>query len=327
MEEFGQAGRGKEAADLANALADEQDADVIFINRQIMQSFAEDLLGLITRRKKRRGTVYVIIVTEGGLGEAAYRACRLLQMNYSRIVCVIPGWCKSAGTLFCAGAHELLFSEHGELGPIDVQLRRADEIGERDSGLAIDAAFDGLSEATFKLFENFMLGIKARSFGSVTFKTAADIAAQVSVGLVAPIFAQLDPVKVGETHRSVRVAEEYAKRLNLIGKNIQMSDGYDAIGTLVRGYPSHDFVIDYIEACMLFNNVALADNIVAELVHSMGDQARVPLSVEIASPGGRGMEYLNDEEAEVKCRPQGGTEGGDNEAPRGGSHAGDGALA
>lgn len=84
-----------------------------------------------------------------------------------------------------------------------------------------------------------------------------------------------------------------------------MSDGYDAIGTLVRGYPSHDFVIDYIEACMLFNNVALADNIVAELVHSMGDQARVPLSVEIASPGGRGMEYLNDEEAEVKCRPQG----------------------
>jgi len=244
--------------DLANQLSSENDCDIIIINKPVFSPFDTDLAQLTRSRKHRRKNVYVILVTEGGSGEVAYRACRMLQMTYRHITVVVSGWCKSAGTLFCAGANDLIVSRDGELGPIDVQLRRSDEIGERDSGLAIDAAFDGLSEASLKLFEKYMLGIKEKSFGSVTFKTAADIAAQMAVGLVAPIFAQLDPIKVGEIHRSVRVAEEYAKRLSMIGQNIKRDSDFDAINMLVRGYPSHGFVIDFIEAHLIFKRLSLA---------------------------------------------------------------------
>ena len=285
--------------ELANKFATEEESDIIIVNRQIQSPFAEDLRKLIDDRHNKHKKIHVILVTEGGLGDIAYRACRILQMSYRHLVVVVPGWCKSAGTLFCTGAHELIFGQHGELGPVDVQLRRADEIGERDSGLAIDAAFDGLSQASFKLFEKYMLGIKEKSFGSVTFKTAADIAAQVAVGLVQPIFAQLDPIKVGEIHRSVRVAEEYAKRLAAVGQNFRQDLGFDAVTMLINGYPSHGFVIDCLEAHILFKKVKIASGTLAELLGSIGDDALIP----IESDGTLGatehrLEYLNDETAE-----------------------------
>ena len=235
---------------VANRMRAEENADVLFINHPMGRNL-DDALSLCIRKREKElaSQVWVILVTEGGQAEAAYRACRALHQNYDKVVAVVAGWCKSAGTLFCIGAHDLILGEHGELGPIDVQLRRADEIGERDSGLAIDAAFDGLSEASFKLFSRFMLGIKEKSRGAVTFRTAADIAAEIAVGLVAPIFAQLDPIKVGETHRSVRVAEQYARRLSLFGQNMQRDQDYDAIDLLVRGYPSHGFCVDALAGC------------------------------------------------------------------------------
>ncbi|WP_375458859.1 hypothetical protein [uncultured Enterovirga sp.] len=183
--------------DMANRISADDDADVILINAPFFSAIGADLPELIRGRKQIKPKVYVILITEGGLADVAYRTCRSIQMKYDEVVVVIPGWCKSAGTLFCVGANRLIFGEQGELGPIDVQLRRPDEIGERDSGLAVDSAFDALYRASFKMFEGYMLGLKKKSYGAVTFKTAADIAAQITIGLVQPILAQLDPIKVG----------------------------------------------------------------------------------------------------------------------------------
>lgn len=298
---------------LANKLAQDESADIIFINGPLMPPFDEQLRKLLDgRTRKQKDKLYVLLVTEGGLGDVAYRSCRQLQFSYRSITAVMSGWCKSAGTLFSAGAHEIVFGPKGELGPIDVQLRRADEIGERDSGLAVDTAFDALSEASFKLFERYMMGIKETSFGSVTFKTAADIAAQIAVGLVAPIFAQLDPIKVGEIHRSVRVAEEYAKRLALIGRNINRDDDFDGVDMLVRGYPSHGFAIDFFEARMVFRRVGRAEGTLLELLEALGDDAVMPRT----SDGGPKrsnlrMEFLNDELLEEPRVSEGGGEQAD----------------
>jgi ClpP class serine protease len=40
----------------------------------------------------------------------------------------VSGYCKSAGTLIALGANELAFGEHGELGPLDVQIAKRDEV-------------------------------------------------------------------------------------------------------------------------------------------------------------------------------------------------------
>jgi hypothetical protein len=281
--------------EIASRISVEREADIIFVNGAMKGPLDAEFASLLDGRIEKHKKVYVILVTEGGQGDVAYRACRALQMAYEHISVVVSGWCKSAGTLFCVGAHEIILGPNGEMGPIDVQLRRIDEIGERDSGLAIDAAFDGLSEAAFKLFEKFMLGIKERSRGSVTFKTAAEIAAQVAVGLVAPIFAQLDPMKVGEIHRSVRVAEEYGKRLSMIGQNLRRDLSIDPLDMLVRGYPSHGFVIDRLESHLLFKNVSPLDDLLSDLVDALGEYAIAPIDDDASPTTSYRMEYLNAE--------------------------------
>lgn len=282
--------------ELANKLSNEEGADILFLNHPMMAPMDSELLKVVEGRKKLHKKLYVIVVSEGGHGEVAYRACRMLQRNYTTLVCVVSGWCKSAGTLFCAGAHQVVFGPRGEMGPIDVQLRRSDEIGERDSGLSVDAAFEGLMDAAFKVFERFALGIKRKSGGSVTFKTAAAMAAEISVGLVAPILSQLDPIKVGEIHRSVRVAEQYARRLAITGGNVIEMPPFDAINTLVRGYPSHGFVIDLEEAKMIFHDVIAAEGTLLKLLTSLEGDAIEPIDAKSpASIMNSKMEYLNDD--------------------------------
>ncbi len=78
--------------------------------------------------------------------DVAYRIARCLQHRYERITAVISGQCKSAGTLLAIGAHELAFSDHGELGPLDVQLRKADDMWAATSGLTVRNVCDALGQ-------------------------------------------------------------------------------------------------------------------------------------------------------------------------------------
>jgi hypothetical protein len=84
---------------------------------------------------------------------------------------------------------------------------------------------------------------------SFTTKLAAEVARGMAVGLFEPIYAQIDPMRVGEYDRAKRIASEYAKRLG----RANLKDG--ALNTLVEGYPAHGFVIDKKEAAELFKEV------------------------------------------------------------------------
>ena len=48
---------------------------------------------------------------------------------------LIPRYCKSAGTLIALGASALYMDDRSELGPLDMQVTRGDEIGAMRSGL------------------------------------------------------------------------------------------------------------------------------------------------------------------------------------------------
>jgi hypothetical protein len=63
---------------------------------------------------KRRPNLILLLVTEGGDPDAAYRISR-----YEKFSCLVSGYCKSAGTLLLLGANQLIFSEHGEIGPLE----------------------------------------------------------------------------------------------------------------------------------------------------------------------------------------------------------------
>ncbi len=234
---------------IASDCCDELSCDIVVINTGMDPGIDVSLRQQVHALEDRAENVIAILVTEGGLADAAYRCARILQANYERVTVCIPGWCKSAGTLFAIGAHELLIGDRGELGPLDVQIAVRDEIGDRNSGLILQSALESMQEESFKLFETHMMNIKARSGNLVTFKTAADLAVQLTVGLMKPIFEQIDPVKLGDDARSQKIGYEYGVRLNLHAQNLQ-NDA--ALLQLLYGYPSHSFIIDRSEAESLF---------------------------------------------------------------------------
>lgn len=233
---------------VAAAVAERLEADIILYNGNI-QSPYDDAFITKCRAVSRRPNVLLVLSTEGGSADAAYRMARCLQRCYGRFIVYIPRSCKSAGTLLAVGADEIIMSDLGELGPLDVQLYKPDEVGEMSSGLTMLQALNTLGNKAFDFFEDSFLKLRVKSGLQITTKSAAEIASSMVTGLFGPIYGQVDPSRLGEIDRSVRISMEYGNR---IGKKNLKSE---ALEQLVAGYPSHSFVIDREEAQDLFQNL------------------------------------------------------------------------
>ena len=261
--------------EVANLVAESLDADVIYFNGPINhhqdREFREDCI-----KRRRRKNVLFILVTVGGDANSAYRIARCLQTKYDHFCCYVSGYCKSAGTLVATGAHELIMSDHGELGPLDVQMSKKDELWEMESGLTVMDTLTALQKKALGAFEEFMLSIKARSKGSITLKTATEVATTMTTGLFAPLYSQVDPLHVGEAGRAMSIAAFYGTRLLNKGNNIEP----DALKAIISDYPSHGFIIDRGEAELLFNNVREPTEIEVTLTEKLGDRARWPSTVD-----------------------------------------------
>ncbi|WP_095908443.1 SDH family Clp fold serine proteinase [Enterobacter cloacae] len=210
------------------------------------------LTNAIDTRKKQVGlkdNVLFCIATYGGNPDAGYRIGRALQHNYKHITMLILGPCKSAGTLIAVAAHKLIIGDMGELGPLDIQLKKNDEIGELSSGLVIQTALEELKDCALSAFRSYLVNIKLRN--QISTKMSADIAAKLTEALVSPMASQIDPIKLGEHQRAMTIALSYGNRLNGHSKNLKEN----SLRKLIASYPAHGFVIDRKEAKELFNQV------------------------------------------------------------------------
>lgn len=246
----------------------------------------------------------LVLSTPGGDADAAYLIARAFKRRYDDFRLFVPGLCKSAGTLIALGADEIIMGERGELGPLDVQLAKDDDLFRRNSGLDLLRAIPFLVSSTFEAFEQCFLQLVSRSGGSITTHTAAEIATNLAAELFSPVTGQLDPQKIGETQRAIEIAMEYAVRL---GANHELA------ARLVHDYPSHGFVIDFEEAEKLFPKVRLAtpaECALADLVDDVVGGVYVPhrqtlcmcltrKNMEI-DPENRDNEQADTQEAEVE---------------------------
>jgi hypothetical protein len=253
-----------------DAFANELDIDVVVYFGDITAAESRWLVTECHKRRLRKN-VLLILSTYGGDPNAAYRIGRTLQEAYNTVprqhdpkakagatsvqkpmgefwIC-IDGVCKSAGTIICLGASHLIMSEHAELGPIDIQLRKQDEIGERTSGLTPIQAVNFLENQSVVLFKRHFKELRESDDLGFSSKMASDIATRLSVGLLEPIYQQIDPIRLAEVDRSLQISKEYGDRL----KTDNVKEG--AINKLIAGYPSHGFVIDRKEARDLFAKV------------------------------------------------------------------------
>lgn len=213
----------------------------------------------------------IVMASGGGNPDAAYKMGRYLQHRYDSYSVLVAGFCKSAATLFAIGAKELIFCPFGELGPLDIQQHKADNPFGLESGLNIGEAFTTLEKQSRQTFNDMLMEIIQNSGGVITFKTASEVATGMVSALYSPIFSQIEPEEVGSRSRAMRIGEDYAKRLNRYGN---LKPG--ALEMLSHRYTSHSFVIDYVEAKLLFNNVRLVNDQEAKLVADLGDECRYP---------------------------------------------------
>lgn len=264
--------KGERIAQVAKAVADELDADVILYNGATYRTGA-DLLINQTATLRRKANVLFLLVTPGGDADAAYRITRWLQRKYERLILYVPGYCKSAGTLIAVGAHELVMSDRGELGPLDVQMSKRDELSESQSGLNVPATLGTLQRHALDTFMSTLLAIKVGSEGAVSLQMATEIATSMTTGLFAPIYGRIDPIHIGETTRAMNIASEYGERLLAVGKNI----GTEQLDYIVSEYPSHGFVIDREEASDLFRCVRDPKENESNLADLLGEIALYPI--------------------------------------------------
>lgn len=226
------------------------DADLYFYSGPIDDDGLGKIIGDIALHKQKDNAV-LILTTHGGSANAGYQIARIFQKTYEKFYVCAPSICKSAGTLIALGAHKLLVDAFSDLGPLDVQLLKQNEIAARKSGLLSRASFEALSDAAFELYEKLMISITLKSGGLVGFRLASELSSSMASNLLAPVFAQINPDTVGSENRDLDVAMAYGLRLAEYSENAPLQ----SVLQLVRAYPSHDFIIDDDELKQLFENV------------------------------------------------------------------------
>ena len=232
---------------ILSPLLKEEDKEIVLYSGPLDIPYDSNLISCYSGKQKKHALL--LLATYGGNANVAYRIARCFKENFESFSVFIHTCCKSAGTLLAIGANELIMSDHAEIGPLDVQIMKADELGERSSGLTINQALASLQSQAFGMFEDYFLKLRFRSGYQITTMRAMDISADLTVGLFAPIYSQIDPMRIGEIHRAVMVSMEYGQR---IGKE-NLKD--KALERLILEYPDHGFVIDRTECKDLFKNV------------------------------------------------------------------------
>jgi hypothetical protein len=273
MQKAGLAGAmpfSKEVVDKAKVEAAKIDADVFLYNGSI--SSGNDLKFIeVVFESKSRDKALLVLTTNGGDPDAAFRIARYFQDKYSHFTVLIAGRCKSAGTLLAIGAHELAFMPYGELGPLDIQHARIDRFDRLQSSLTIQDSLQTLEDrATMKFLQTVNTYVQANQ-GLLSFPVAAKAAGDFVAQLYAPVFARIDPEEIGVRARSMRIAMDYGQRLAKRSGNLK---GPPSLKLLAETYPSHSFVIDRQEADGLFQRARDASPDERELVKVLGRYAR-----------------------------------------------------
>lgn len=249
------------------ALADfyaEHDADLAIYAGEVNRVGA-DLVAQLLREKEHKNLV-LVLATYGGDSNAAFKIARTCQTAYKTLAVpgrnqlranpdrgtftvYVPKICKSAGTIITLGANAVMMDVDAELGPIDIQLRKQDEVGELTSTLTPVQAIQSLHRKMADAFVETFGTLRFDERSSFSSKMAGELAGNLIGALVGPISSQIDPYRLAETERMLRISEEYGEKLNV--GNLKQG----ALQKLVHGYPSHGYVIDLIEAKTLFDSV------------------------------------------------------------------------
>ena len=202
----------------------------------------DELLPVLKELEGKSGSsVQLLLASHGGDIEAAFVLAQALRRRFEKLVVHVPLCARSAATLICLAADEIVMGELGALGPLDGQWTdsaRSEHPGA--SQLALFAALGHLRKEGLELFEQ-ALDLVVRETGMKP-TDAATRAAELAGNLLGPVYSRIDPVVLGKTARGLDTGAAYAGRiLQRWRPEVWAAGGLDLVERLVRGYPCHSF--------------------------------------------------------------------------------------
>lgn len=188
-----------------------------------------------------------VIHSHGGDIHRAYQIVQRIRQHTQRMNACVPLYAKSAATLWCLAADRIVMDESAELGPLDVQIyERRSGGGRYTSALNLFKALDQLQrESLVALHASLNTIVPTSGLDMNECLTHAIAFVEATTGR---LFDKMDPEKLGEYGRALSIGKEYGKRL-LRRYAADWDEGTKtrALDRLVRGYPSHEYIIDYAE--------------------------------------------------------------------------------
>ena len=228
-------------------------AHVFYYNGEINQLGLKKLIDVVETEKAQsvncsdeQKIVLLILFTPGGDPHIAYKCANFLKKRYSKFQILVPGICKSAGTLMAIGAHEIYVSDFGELGPIDMQVLDRDE-GRLGSSATIRASLNAIRENSYDMFHFYMDRFN-KDYGMIKLATRLIVENNMVGRIDKAIAEKIDPIELGQMHRFLQTCYQYGIRLAKNGSNVDA----DGVTKLVYDYPEHGFVIDNTEMQTIF---------------------------------------------------------------------------
>jgi hypothetical protein len=106
--------------------------------------------------------LHLLLSSPGGDGEVAVRLLRAMRARCSKLSIIVPDMAKSAATVMCLGADEIVMGPASDLGPIDPQfLVRGRLVGAREILRAVASAEQRVQKApeTYPLYGGLLADV------------------------------------------------------------------------------------------------------------------------------------------------------------------------
>jgi hypothetical protein len=203
----------------------------------------------------------LVIATNGGTATAARRLALLLHDYTDRLTVLVPHRARSAGTLLCLGAHQLVLGPLAELGPLDPQIGSSAAPRPGEPAVLSAADMRGFREMAEQWF-----GVERPEDRLSLF------------GLLAQ---RVFPGSLGAFHRADRLVRDMAGELLLH----QLPDAGPAdrdriVDHLVGGFHAHDYAITRAQGQELGLRVRYADAREEELLWTILRQCDTQLEAQ-----------------------------------------------
>lgn len=158
-----------------------------------------------------------VIHSGGGDINTAYQMVQLIRQHTKRMNACVPLYAKSAATLWCLAANQIIMDESAELGPLDAQILEERRGGKTEYVSALNPfnTLERLRTFSLETLDTATMMIVRRS--GLDLNESLQHAIRFVEATTGPLFSKLDPEKLGRYSRALAVGMAYGARVSFVG--------------------------------------------------------------------------------------------------------------